>query len=88
MSEPTILSASQLQLGDTVQMVRDSVTPFATSMVVQVTENKVTLFRPYGHLGDFSYTGGVIPYIGTEKYDIERHYSSSTFVLLERKTLR
>ena len=31
-----------------------------------IKDDVVSIFRPYVHIGDFEYTGGVLHYIGTE----------------------
>lgn len=50
--------ADQVRLGDY---------PFADAVVRQIKDGKITLFRPYATTADFSYTGGVIPFIGIEE---------------------
>lgn len=51
--------ADQIRLGDF---------PFSDGVVRQIKEDgKVVIFRPYATTADFSYTGGVIPYIGIEE---------------------
>ena len=41
--------------------------PFSDAVVKQIKDGCVTVFRPYAITADFSYTGGVIPYIGIEE---------------------
>ncbi len=45
---------------------------FSTCIVIKVEDDRVNLFRPYGVTADFSYTGGVIPYMGAENYWVEK----------------
>ena len=71
------LPVSELQLADVVQLSDDD---YATGTVVQVTEDEVHVYRPYVHTADFSYTGGVIPYIGTETVKLYRKSSRELFV--------
>lgn len=52
-----------LKLGDRVELFEGA---YGTATVIQIEDDKVTFYRPYIHTSDFSYTGGVIPYIGTE----------------------
>ena len=65
-----------LKLGDFVvqQDSRGTVLDreFSTCIVTKVEEDQVKLFRPYGVTADFSYTGGVIPYMGAEDYWVEK----------------
>jgi hypothetical protein len=53
-----------LRLAD---IVRLDLAPFGDAVVRQVTPTIVILFRPYVTTADFSYTRGVIPYIGIEE---------------------
>lgn len=54
----------RIELGDVVSM-NDG--PFMDCTVCKVNEDgTVNLFRPYVHTADFSYTGGVICYVGIE----------------------
>lgn len=54
-----------LRLADVVRLYEDF--SFPDSVVRQIKDGKVILFRPYATTADFSYTGGVIPYIGIEE---------------------
>lgn len=66
MSNP-VSSNPSIALGDIVRNSRDAAIPFSypDSTVCKVNEDgTVNLFRPYVHTGDFSYTGGVICYVG------------------------
>jgi len=84
--EPTLITAKQMQLGDTVQLASGAV-PFCACTVKQIRDGFVTLFRPYVHTADFSYTGGVMCYVGVEEYTLPIEYSQE-YYLLERKTLK
>lgn len=84
------LIAKELQLADVVQL-HDG--PWGTAIVKQIKDNEVTFFRPYGHANEFSYTGGVICYIGIEVFsqpitDHAIHKHNATFKVLERKALK
>lgn len=61
------IKASELKLADTIRMFDG---PWNCAIVRQIKEGQVFLFRPYGETADFSYVGGVIPYIGIEEYSI------------------
>jgi len=80
-----MIKPKDMQLADTVQY-----RPFgkwSNAIVKQIKDGEVTLFRPYGHTADFSYTGGVICYIGVEEYQIPLT-SDAEYELLDRKELR
>lgn len=64
------IKAGDANLGDVVELALDSDNPFTSSVVTQVTEKEIRLFRPYATTADFTYTGGVIPYIGIEQYSV------------------
>lgn len=76
MQSPFLCKAAELQLGDTVDLFDSG--PFGSAVVTQIKDGFVHVFRPYCVTTDFSYTGGVIPYIGTEtmvfQVDIEREF--------------
>lgn len=74
------IAASELKLGDRVRLNEAS---YADATVKQIDENVVHLIRPYIHHEDFSYTGGVICYIGTEDVVISRS-DARTVVFLEK----
>lgn len=64
------VKAGDLKLGDVVRLFDTG--PFGDGVVRQIVhtdkgEFAVHVFRPYATTGDFSYTGGVIPYIGVEE---------------------
>ena len=75
----------ELKLADQIVRANGSVPHVVT--VKQIKDNEITFFRPYTQTGDFSYTGGVICYIGVEEWT-ESVDSSSEWTLLERKTLK
>ena len=82
------IKPKDMQLGDRVRMIWEKQSPpFMDSVVKQITDLNVTLFRPYVHTADFSYTGGVICYIGIDTWNIARD-SSTEFLLLERVELK
>ncbi len=84
---PRVITTSELQLGDTIRRVGHTMTPWDTTVVVQIKDGMVHLWRPYGHLADFSHTGGVIPYVGFETYSVGQR-DSDQWTLYERKELR
>lgn len=69
-----MIKASELKLGDRVRLhVVGGVQQFSDCIVKQLDSGNVHLFRPYGATADFSYTGGVICYVGIEEFSIPRN---------------
>ena len=67
--------AKDLGLGDIIRTLGPDGNPnilgYSTATVKQISKDGyITLFRPYVHTDNFSYTGGVICYIGIETYQI------------------
>ncbi len=83
---PLELGVRDLRLADVVTM-KGAVSVFAASVVKQITETEITLFRPYVHTDDFSYCGGVICYIGVENYKVGLD-STALFMVHQRQELR
>lgn len=82
---PRPILSKDMQLADVVRFPSFERT-WNVSIVKQVTDTEVTIFRPYGTTADFSYIGGVICYIGIEEYNVSRD-SNIEYILLERKEL-
>jgi hypothetical protein len=87
---PIKVHLNGLRLADVVELFEG---PFGTAVVTQITKDEVTLTRPYGVTGDFSYTGGVPYSVGNEvcKYltsDTRYTAKSHTFKVWQRKDLR
>lgn len=61
---PRAVRPDDLRLADVVELFDGE---FSSAIVRQITADRVTLVRPYMAHDDFSYTGGVITYIGTEE---------------------
>lgn len=78
----TLIKADEMKLGDVVR-AEDSHGDYVACTVIQIEGGEVTLFRPYVRVSDFIYTGGVIPYIGTETFKI-RDDAWHNYVLLSR----
>lgn len=68
-----------LELGDVVELFEG---PYGHATVKKITDDQVTFFRPYVHHDDFSYTGGVICYIGIEEVAF---FKSDSTIRLARK---
>lgn len=73
--ENEYVSPIGMKLADTIRF--ESTSQYNDAMVYRIDTDRqvVCLRRPYMTHADFSYTGGVIPYIGTE--DVELHLLSS-----------
>lgn len=57
-----------ITLGDIVKL-RGSGNTYSEGTVKKVNEDGTfVVFRPYVHTADFSYTGGIICYVGIEEY--------------------
>lgn len=85
--KPTIITAKEMQLADTISLSKLIDTSWRTAVVKQIKDGYITLFRPYVHTEDFSYTGGVICYLGTEEFTVSQD-NSMEYTLLDRKELR
>ncbi len=63
-----IKTVNELVIGDVVELLDVNDQPcleaYNTMTVINVTDKQVEFFRPYVHLADFIYTGGVLPYVG------------------------
>ena len=62
------IRAGDCNLGDSVNS--GITAPFSAAVVIRKDEDKITCFRPYAVTSDFEYTGGVIPYVGHEIYNV------------------
>ena len=69
-----------LKIGDVVKH-SDYETSFDSMTVINKTDEIVKFFRPYVSLADFTYTGGVIPYIGIEQFEAPLNGPSTYDVL-------
>lgn len=65
------LLTTELRLGDVIS-VSVARSEFDDCIVTRITDTEIHLFRVYATCSDFSYTGGVIPYIGVEQFTIPR----------------
>lgn len=68
----TMIKARDLQLGDVLNIGSLGTAAWHTAIVNRIEGENIHLFRPYGTHADFSYTGGVICYVGIEQYTIPR----------------
>ena len=77
------VKTEDLRLRDVV--VVDGLMPFPHATVVNITDDEVTFFRPYVHTGDFSYTGGVLHYVGYEKWSVNKLHPQEWEIVLRRE---
>lgn len=61
----TTIKGHDLRLADVVRLDNEA---FADAVVQNITPDAIYFFRPYATTADFSYTGGVIPYVGIEQF--------------------
>lgn len=79
--------ANILLLGDRVNLFADQPgAPYGWATVVKVDENEVTVVRPYVHVADFEYTGGLMSYLGQETCKLYRK-SDRIFDVVFRTTV-
>lgn len=83
-----VITPKEMQLRDVCEMLCADGSPFGTGfttcMVTQVKEDHVELTRPFGVTSNFSYTGGVIPYVGMEKYNVYFSQTGIRYRLISR----
>ena len=58
-----------LNLGDIVR-VSSGMEYSSATVYRKLDDGSACVWRPYVHTGDFTYTGGVIPYIGLEDFTL------------------
>jgi hypothetical protein len=80
------MKARDLQLADEVKSELGT-EGWDTAIVSQIRDGNIHLFRPYGTHADFSYTGGVICYIGVANYTIAQD-SDVEYYVYKRTSLR
>lgn len=80
---PMTVTFADLKLADIVELFEG---PYGTGTVRQIKDGIITIARPYGVTGDFSYTGGVPFSVGVE--ECTYHQNTSTVKLWQRKDLR
>ncbi len=82
---PRTIKTSELQLADKIYSPDNY--DLGNSVVKQIKEGMITLFRPYPITENFSYTGGVICSIGIDEYTICQD-SDRKWILISRKELK
>lgn len=94
MAKPTSseLTQTPVSLGDTVRRIDDNFHGYETCTIENIVHDEgvttIHLVRPYIHTADFSYTGGVITYIGLEKYTVTLDEFCRSYRCLDRQVLR
>ena len=81
------MKAIELKLGDRVRPKNSFMRCFNDMVVKQIHNEEITFYRPYVHTADFSYTGGVICFIGIEEFNVSIH-SITEYELLDSVNLR
>lgn len=83
---PMLLRPDEMRLGDVIQCFNG---PFGTGVVVKITDDAVTIHRPYAITSDFSYGSepSVIPYQGSETLSYWKTDRLKT-VVWERKEIK
>ena len=76
------IKPADLKLRDVVRLFDGA---FGDGVVHKIADGVVSIFRPYAITADFEYTGGVIPYIGTETVTLFLD-DSREVTLIERPT--
>ncbi len=76
--------AKELRLGDVVRTAGPP-EPYIDCTVKQIRATGVLLFRPFVHTSDFTYTGGVICYVGIEEFEI---YPESTVTVIKETEVK
>ncbi len=84
-----VISPFEMELGDTVCRVYSDGWPmdWGTMIVKRLTDDSVTLWRPYGTTADFSCGESVICYMGLEEFTMDRADHFKCFALINRKKL-
>ena len=74
-----MVPAYGLKLGDRIRITTGA---WRDCIVSKIDEDakEIHLFRPYGVSADFTYTGGVICYIGIENFTIPRNATLIEFI--------
>ena len=80
------LNVKKLQLADTVRLFDDGA--FRDGVVTNIDDDYVYVERPYSHTADFSYTGGVIAYIGHENCKLPKEGNDRLYEVIYRKPLK
>lgn len=73
------VKVSELSLGDVVRVWNNDA--YGDATVKQIKDEQVFFFRPYVQTADFSYTGGVICYVGFEEFS---RFPNDTVELVRR----
>lgn len=82
------ITPKDFRLGDFVRIATDTDDQVKGAYVVrQIADGVAHLQRPYIHLADFCYTGGVIVYTGIEDFPIELT-ATTPFVRLKQTVLK
>lgn len=67
-----------LEIGDIIRLAGTE--GYNDCTVYQIQDNQVHVVRPYVHTADFIHTGGVITYLGEEKFTMARDETAVTLL--------
>lgn len=84
--DKSILKATMLQLADTVLDADNH--ELGRMTVSQIKDGNITFFRPYTHTSNFSYTGGVICYVGIEESTHRVDDNRNNYHLVSREEVK
>lgn len=79
------IARRDLKLADVIRLSEHIA--YNTAVVVNIRDGAIHVERPYMVTADFSYTGGVIAYIGVERFSFYQD-SDALETVLERKELK
>jgi hypothetical protein len=81
---PCDVAAKELEIGDIIHLFgKNNHAPYHTATVYNVKDDLVFVVRPYVHTSSMITTGGVITYLGDEKFSFPRDERMHT--LLQRE---
>lgn len=85
-----IVNGAQLILGDVVRQLPVNLREaFNELTVVNIADEYITFYRHFTHLADFTYTGGVLAYVGISTFQVAivhpMRYERITNIFRERK---
>ena len=80
---PIRVKSDDLRLADVVRLFDG---PFGWAIVMKIDEGGVHFYRPYAVTEGFSYTGGVLAYVGIEQFSRPRS-EDCEYEVFQRKEL-
>lgn len=80
-----MIPCRELRLADVVDL--GGIDGYSYATVSNIRDGLITFYRPYTHTADFSYTGGVICYLGIETFS-RQHDSADLYRVTSRRELK